>query len=241
MAEAIVIHRDGRVARITLNRPETGNTLTLEMIRQLAERLSDAGADPTTKVVVVRGAGEDFCRGRDPGPKREGPPPSALEVRQRIIEPILAVYSAIREVPVPVVSVVTGAAIGFGCALAGAADVTIVSERSRFALPEMRGDLPPTLAISALMERVPMKALAYLVYSTTEIDAATALSLGLVSRVIPHPELESEVGRFLDGLTQRSVPALAAVKQYLGSARRMEPDAAAGFAGHLLANVLSSR
>ena len=214
--------------------------LTTEMLRQLAEALAQAGAEGTNKAVVVQGAGEDFCRGRDPGPRHEGPPPSALEIRQRVIEPILSVYAAARGLPVPVVAVVNGAALGFGCALAGIADVTFASERSRFSLPEMKGDLPPTLAISALMDRVPVKALAYLVYSSVEIDAATALSLGLVSRVVPHAQLESEVGRFLEGLAQRSVPALAAVKQYLLSARRMDSEAAASFAA-LLATVLSSR
>lgn len=215
--------------------------LTLEMIRQLARALGEAGAEGATKAVVVQGAGEEFCRGRDPGPRREGPSPSALEIRQRVIEPILSVYAAARGVPVPVVAVVHGAALGFGCALAGIADVTLASERSRFSLPEMKGDLPPTLAISALMDRLPVKALAYLVYSTAEIDAATALSLGLVSRVVSHAQLETEVERFLEGLAQRSVPALAAVKQYLASARRMDPEGAASFAAHLLATVLSSR
>jgi enoyl-CoA hydratase len=239
--EEILLSHEGPVTRITLNRPEAGNMLTLEMLRQLAEALAQAGAGGATKAVVVQGAGEDFCRGRDPGPRREGPPPSALEIRQRVIEPILSVYAVVRGLPVPVVAVVNGAALGFGCALAVIADVTFASERSRFALPEMKGDLPPTLAISALMDRLPVKALAYLVYSTAEIDAATALSLGLVSRVVSHAQLDTEVGRFLEGLCQRSVPALAAVKQYLLSARRMDPEGAASFAAHLLATVLSSR
>ena len=63
MTEPILIQRDGPVTRITLNRPETGNILTLPMIRELALRLGEAGADPTTKAVVVRGNGENFCRG----------------------------------------------------------------------------------------------------------------------------------------------------------------------------------
>ena len=73
------------------------------------------------------------------------------------------------------------------------------------------------------------------------MNAATALSLGLVSLVVPHADLESEASRFLDGLTQRFVPALAAVKQYLITARRMDPDAVASFGANLLATVLSSR
>ena len=104
----------------------------------------------------------------------------------------------------------------------------------------MEHDLPPTLAISAMLGRVPRKALIYLVYTMAEIDAETALGLGLVSAVVPSAKLPAATERVLGTLSARSRPALAAVKQYLRSARALDPQEAADFAANPLSCVLSS-
>src|SRR3546814_7438077 len=88
--------------------------------------------------------------------------------------PILGVYDAFRRLPVPVLTLVQGRALGFGCAMVGASDVAIAAASARFALPEMKHGIPPTLAISALVPRVAAKTVADLVYSAEEIDASSA-------------------------------------------------------------------
>jgi len=103
-----------------------------------------------------------------------------MKMRASVCEPILDVYDAIGNARQPVVALVQGKAHGFGSAVAGACDLTIAADNARFRLPEMEKDLPPTLAISALMARVPRKALTWLVYSMEEIDAHAALQLGIV-------------------------------------------------------------
>ena len=108
-----------------------------------------------------------------------------MKMRANVCEPILDVYDAIAGAVSRWSRVVQGAALGFGAAMAGACDLTIAADNARFQLPEMEKDLPPTLAISALMARVPRKALAWIVYSMDEIDATTALQLGIVSKVVP--------------------------------------------------------
>ena len=79
--------------------------------------------------------------------------------------------------------------------MATAADITIAADGATFKLPEMTHNLPPTLAISALMTKVPRKAIAWLVYTLAEIDAKTALSLGIVSSVVPKAQLDARDGR----------------------------------------------
>lgn len=241
MTDVLLVEREGPVAGITLNRPDAGNRVTLAMIQGLAKALGEIAEAAAVRVVVLRGRGDDFCLGRDVSGAQGQLAGSALELRTKTIEPILQAYEAIRRVPVPVVAVVSGAALGFGCALAGACDITLASENARFALPEMEADLPPTLAISALMDRVPMKSLAYLVYSCATVDAMTGLACGLVSRVVAQRDIESEVERLTSALSRRSAAALSAVKSYLAEARHLAPGPAASLTANLLATVVSSR
>ena len=188
MTETIRMARDGAVAAITIDRAAEGNVLTTEMLRALTATIRAAAATDA-KVLTLRTTGADFCRGRDP---KGGPAnPSALVMRDQVLQPILDVYAALNEAPQPVVCAVQGAALGFGCAMATACDVTIAADNATFKLPEMTHNLPPTLAISALMPKVPRKAIAYMVYAMPQIDAATALQIGIVSAVVPLARLDA--------------------------------------------------
>jgi enoyl-CoA hydratase/carnithine racemase len=229
--------RDGAVATITLDRAQEGNLLSIDMVRELSAAFRAAG-ESDAKVIVLRGNGADFCRGRDP--KGGIPSPTALKMRVNVCEPILDAYDAMANARQPIVGVVQGMAHGFGSAIAGACDLTIAHDTARFRLPEMEKDLPPTLAVSALMPRVPRKALAWMVYSMDELDARTALQIGIVSKVVPSVQVEGEVAKLLATMTARTPEALVAVKDFLRSAPHMEPRGMADYAANLLAGVLSS-
>jgi enoyl-CoA hydratase len=237
MTEHIRLTRRGAVAAITIDRPADGNVLTLDMLRTLATNIRSAGTSDA-KVIALRSTGADFCRGRDP---KGGPAcPSALVLRDQVLQPILDVYDAIHNAPQPIVCAVQGAALGFGCAMATACDLTIAADNARFKLPEMNHDLPPTLAISALMTKVPRKAIAYMVYAMPEIDAATALANGLVSAVVSLNDLDAAFDATLATMTARSAASLIAVKDYLRNAPMMEPRGAAAYGAALLSGVLTS-
>ena len=236
MSDIIKASREGAVASVTIDRAADGNLLDTDMLRALNAALLEAAASDA-KVLLLRSTGADFCRGRDP---RGGPAvPTALALRNSL-QPILDIYDTLASARQPVVCVVQGIANGFGCAMAGACDITIAADVARFRLSEMEKDLPPTLAISALMPRVPRKALTYMVYAMPWIDAATALQLGIVSQVVPLAELDRAVAALLEALSARSAAALIAVKDYFRSAPLMEPRGAAAYGGTLLGAVLSS-
>ena len=229
--------RDGAVVTITLDRPNEGNLLPVDGVRELAASFRAAGATDA-KVIVLRGEGEDFCRGRDP---KGGPPsPTAMKMRANVCEPILDVYAAMSSAHQPIVGVVQGMAYGFGCAIASACDITIAHDTARFKLPEMEKDLPPTLAMSAVLPRVPRKVLAWMVYSMDELDAHAAHHVGIVSKVETEALVEMEVDKLLKTMTARSPEALVAVKDFLRSAPHMEPRGMADYGANLLAAVLSS-
>ena len=233
---SITTTRDGAAVTITLDRAQEGNLLPVDAVRELAAAFRAASATDA-KVIVLRGIGTDFCRGRGAG----GPPsPTAMKLRANVCEPILDAYEAMSMAHQPIVGVVQGAALGFGCAIASVCDITIAHDTARFKLPEMEKDLPPTLAMSAVMPRVPRKVLAWMVYAMDELDARTAQQVGIVSKVAPSAQVKGEVAKLLATMTARSPEALVAVKDFLRSAPHMEPRGMADYGANLLASVLSS-
>ena len=241
MSDGYSLTQDGAIARVTFERPEKGNLLTLSMLTDIAKDIRDAGSSQNINVLVVRGNGDDFCRGRDPDGAPEGKPRTALEMREALIEPILGVYSAIRDAQVPVVTGVQGLANGLGCGITAISDVSIAAENARFAMPEMRANLPPTLAMLAHLDRIPPKSLLGMVYSTDSIDASRAVSIGLVSEVVPPANLDVEVEGLLEKLAGYERAAVVTCKSYLKSAKNSDYRTANDLAGNLLSVVLSSR
>lgn len=229
--------RDGAVATVTIDRPAEGNLLSIPHLRELAAAFHAVAADDA-KVVVLRANGADFCKGRDSA--GAAPSPTALKLRANVLQPILDVYDAMENTPQPIVCLVQGAAFGFGAAIAGAADVTIADDSARFKLPEMAIDLPPTLAVSALMPKVARKALTWMVYAMEELDAPAAREVGLVSKVVPRGGLDTALADLLKTMLARSPEALIAVKDFFRTAPYMEPRGVSAYAGTLLAAVLSS-
>lgn len=236
---AFTIARDGAVATVTLAKPDSGNRLLIEEVRALGSAIRALGDEPGVKAVAVRARGEAFCLGRLAPPAAKAPK-SALAIRAAVTQPILDLYADLRATPVPVVAVVQGDASGFGCALAGQCDLAIAAETARFALPEMETNLPPTLAISAVLGKLPPKRLLHMVYTRRAIDAAEALALGLVSEVVPRAALDEAAARTLAALSDRSRAALCAVKEYMAVAPHADPLGASRLAANLLAAVLSS-
>lgn len=238
-SEAFRVEYDGRTATVWLNRPDQGNRLLTHEIRQLGRAIREAGTRSSVVAVLVRARGESFCLGRQPDPDGKAPT-TALGVRSGVTEPILDLYADVRATPVPVIAVAQGEAKGFGSALVGQCDLAIASDTARFSMPEMDGHLPPTLAMSAVLGKVLPKHLLHLVYTRSQIDAAEALSIGLLSQVAPAADLDATVAQTVSRLTDRSRSAICAVKEYMGLAPQLDPLAASRLAANILSVVLSS-
>ena len=190
MSDDILVKQDGPILRITINRPDQGNSATDPMALKLTDTLLKAGE--TSRLVVLTGAGKDFCIGRAGMGVRPAVDPEAIE-RKRQSDVIFNTYAAFRAASVPVIAVVRGLAAGFGCAIAGVADITIAAESAQFQIPEMAHRIMPTMVISALMDRVARKDLTYLVYSTATISAQRAREVGIVSEVAADDKLDAFV------------------------------------------------
>src|ERR671931_2222508 len=233
MAEPILKEKEGDVMTIVLNRPEVGNRQSDAVWGELTGILDAAAKE--SRLIVFKGAGDDFCLGREsmgqPAPLLE-----AYSVRERS-ETIFNLYGAFRNAKVPIIGVVQGRAVGLGCALAALCDITMASDKARFQLPEMAHNIMPTIAMSALVDRVARKAATYLVYSTQEIDAHKALVIGLVSDVVAANDLDKAAAALVNRLKKTPLPALLAAKEYARSAFSMSTQAANDFARNLHATV----
>jgi enoyl-CoA hydratase/carnithine racemase len=231
--------RQRRVATVWLTRGPEGNKLSASEIPELGVAIREAGSRKEFKLVLVRGEGPNFCQGRLPDPPGTAPK-TALEIRERVTEAILEAYDDIRLTPVPVIAVVHGEARGFGCAFVSQCDLAIASDDATFALPEMDHHLPPTLAISAMLHRVPPKRILQMVYTRQPIGAAEALAFGIVSQLAPRTGLDAAVDKTLSLMLDRNRAALVGVKEYMYATLHADAHAAARLASNLLAAVLSS-
>jgi enoyl-CoA hydratase len=196
-------------------------------------------AAETSRLVVLRGAGKDFCAGRASMGVRPTVDPEALD-RRRQSDVIFNTYNAFRNAPIPVIAVVTGRAYGFGCAIAGVADITIAAESATFQIPEMAHRILPTMVLSALMDRVPRKELTYLVYSTAVIGALRAREVGLVSEVVPDDKLDEFVEALCKTILTAPNPATEGAKEFLRRALTMDVPSAIDYARNIHATVNSS-
>jgi enoyl-CoA hydratase len=241
MSDGFKFEENGAIGRLTFCRPERGNMLSLSMAKDLSKVLKKAGSDPSLKVIIIRGEGGDFCRGRDPEGAPEGKPTTAVEMRAALVEPLLGIYEAIRTAEIPVVTGVQGLVTGLGCGITAISDITIAADNSMFSMPEMRANLPPTLAMLAHLDRIPPKSLMHMVYSTEAIDAQRAVAIGLVSDVVAVDELDGAVEGLLSKIADYERPSVVTCKQYLKSAKQADYQNANDLAGNMLSVVLSSR
>ncbi len=123
------------------------------------------------------------------GQRPPGAQPDALELRRRN-DVVFNCYGAFRRCEIPVIGVIKGQALGFGCAIAAVCDITLAAETAKFQVPEMAHNIMPTMVMSALVDRVPRKAMTYFVWSTALFSAARAREAGIVSEIFPEAELE---------------------------------------------------
>jgi enoyl-CoA hydratase len=238
MADHILTARKGPVLEITLNRPEIGNAASDGMAVELAKLL--LGAGESAEIVVLRGAGDDFCVGRETMGKRPpGAQPDALELRRRN-DVVFNCYGAFRRCEIPVIGVVRGRAFGFGCAIAAVCDITLAADTAKFQVPEMAHNIMPTMVMSALVDRVPRKALTYLVWSTAVVSPARAREAGIVSDVFPAAELDSAVEALCEQIMRAPRPARVGCKDYARTALDMDVSGAIDYARSIHAVINSS-
>jgi len=214
VADPVVLYDvDDKVGVITLNRPDKLNAISQQLQHQLLDAFSRADDDPVTSVVLLRAAGRSFCAGYDIGAKEPGgddwrdDPTKAHEHLKVQLDFEMTPWAMKK----PVVAAVQGHVMGGGCELVMLCDLTIAADDAVFGEPEVRfSSVGPAIVMPAI---IGYKKARELLYFGDTIDAATALSLGMVNRIVPRAELSAASLHWAKRLSLISPEALYAAKR----------------------------
>ena len=205
----IIVEQGGNIARISINRPKTLNAFTDQTVQELFEAIMAAGSDRNIGVIVLGGTGDRaFCVGRD---NRELSDGSSM--------PVDYLYSAIRDVPQPVIARVQGYAIGGGNVLSLLCDLTIASERAVFGQVGPRvGAVDPGWGTALLAHTIGEKKAREMWYLCKRYSAQEALNMGLCNAVVPHEQLDQEIDNWSQEILKASPSALTIAKRSFNAA-----------------------
>jgi methylglutaconyl-CoA hydratase len=205
---------EGAVARITLNRPEKRNALNAAVIAGLKDRLHEASQDQRVRVVVITGAGNDFCSGADLSALHQLTQ-ATVDENAEDARTLLELFVLIRQLPVPVIAAVRGRALAGGCGLASACDIVLASASARFGYPEVKIGFVPAMVMAILRRNVSEKRAFELVSRGAEISAAQACEVGLVNQVFPEETFDDGVGSYVKDFEKLSRSAVSLTKTLL--------------------------
>ena len=208
--------REGGVATLTLNRPERMNALNKDLVLALSDALARLKADQEINVVVLAGAGRAFCAGGDLQAIGRGKQENDVTELQPVLRSGMQLVLTMRTMRQQVIAAVQGPAAGAGMNIALAADLRIASEDATFGQNFAKVGLFPDYGGTFFLPQLvgPAKA-AEMFYTGEMINAAEALRLGIVNRVVPLAQLESEVRALAQKIAQGPAMAIRAVKQTL--------------------------
>src|SRR5271157_1861308 len=214
MADPLVLYDvDDKVGIITLNRPDKLNAISAELQHALTEAFARADADPATSVVLLRAEGRSFCAGYDIGAKGPGADVWRTDATKAHahLQPQLEFEMAPWLMKKPVIASVQGHVLGGGCELVMLCDLTIAADNATFGEPEVRfSSVGPAIVMPLI---IGYKRARELLYFGDQIDAQTALDLGMVNRVVPLAELREASLRWAKRLSLISPEALYATKR----------------------------
>jgi enoyl-CoA hydratase/carnithine racemase len=198
--ENILFEGDGNIARVTMNRPEKRNALSLAHMRELIDCLKAVGEGGEAHVVVLAGNGPAFCAGHDLS-EMVGRDPGFY---RHLFDVCCELMEAIQGIPQPVIAQVHGIATAAGCQLAATCDLVVAAEEARFAVPGVRIGLFCSTPMVALSRAVGQKKAMEMLLTGDFITAGEALAAGLVNRVVPAAELEDETRSLAEKISSAS-------------------------------------
>ena len=236
ITEKIIFEETNGVARLTLNRPDQGNAVDLDMMRAIEESLAALNQQRRSRVLVIRGEGKDFCARLDLG-KQDG----GVKKLHEHYEQVARVNHLLRSFPGVSLTLVQGKTSGFGFGLAAQSDLTIAEENARFAFPVIRSGQPPTLPISYLGRLIPRKKAFELLIMGKEINAYQAEQFGVINKVVKAGSLQAEGQAWVSQLLAIEGAALGACKEFFRSTAHLSIEDTARHGVAFLVNFLAAK
>jgi enoyl-CoA hydratase/carnithine racemase len=205
----LIVSTDQAAARITLNRPEKRNALSLELMQELIAALRAASAHPDTRAIVIDAAGPAFSAGHDLS--------EMIGREEAFLDELFAtcteLMQTIHELPEPVIAQVHGIATAAGCQLVAACDLAVATDTARFATPGVKIGLFCSTPMVPVSRAVGRKRAMQMLLTGEPIDAATALDWGLVNQVVSGEQLDAAVDHLVEAIARSSSYTVALGKQ----------------------------
>ena len=212
--QKILYSVDQSIARITLNRPDKRNALDDGIVSEFKDALRATGREESVRVVLVTGAGKDFCSGADLA--------SLQRVSKAGVEESIAsarvmgeLFVEMRRHPRPIIAAVRGRALAGGCGLATACDIILAAESAQFGYPEVNIGFIPAMVMAILRRSVSEKRAFELITRGEIISASVAAEIGMINRVFPDDQFEGAVEAYVAQMAAKSASAVSLAKNLL--------------------------
>ena len=237
-APVLLAESDHGILRLTLNRPDARNALSVGLMSALLEALARAAKDPPTRVVVIAGAGPAFCAGHD---LRELRADQRRETYEQLFAQCSELMLAIVRIPKAVIAEVHGVATAAGCQLVATCDLAVAAEDARFATPGVNIGLFCSTPMVALTRAVGRKAAMEMLLTGKLVDAATAQAIGLVNRVVPRDGLREAVDALAREIAGKSALTLKIGKEAFYRQAELDLAAAYRYAAEVMTTHMLAR
>lgn len=214
--EVVLNERQGHVAVIKLNRPESANALNNDLFIKLTDALEETRWNDDIRVIVITGEGEKaFCAGIDLKERTQKDPSEILRERETVIRPL---YMCLGHFPKPVIAAVNGLALGGGAELALNCDIRLASPNARFGQTEIKwGMIPSCGACQRLRLIVGMGIAKEIIFTGRLLEAEEACRLGIYNRLVDKAQLMEETLKLAAQIAENSPIAVRQAKKTLES------------------------
>lgn len=204
-----IVEKKGKVGIISLNRPKVLNALSLTLMDEIINALKELDTDPDVNVIMLKGEGRAFCTGADPA---DFLGKSRTEMAKVFAKPA-EVFEAIHSTSKPVIAAVQGYALAVGCGLAGACDLTVTSEETKYQTPGARFGMVCGTPMAEIYQSVGRKKCLELLLTADMVDAHEAERMGLVNKVVPLEKLDETAMELAEKIASRAPLAIRSSKQ----------------------------
>jgi enoyl-CoA hydratase/carnithine racemase len=223
MSSPITLERDGKVAIITLNRPEVLNAINEPMLPPWVEALEECRLDEGVAAIIITGAGEAFCRGGDTTKLGSHTTPGPVDIKAQFWDRLHRIPKKLAEIDKPVIAAVNGLASGAGVDVSLQCDIRFAARSATFRVSYTAFGLVPGNGGTYFLPRIVGEAKALeLFYAAKPIDAEEALRIGLVNQVFDDAEFMQRTLEYAHDITRRAPLAMSLVKRAVKQGMSMD-------------------
>ena len=234
--ETVTFEAKGAIALITLNRPEVLNALSQKVMSELCEIADSLDRDHRFKVSILTGTGRAFAAGADISEMEKA------DFLELYLNDHFALWDRFAKARKPIIAAVNGFALGGGCELTQMCDIVLASDKAKFGQPEIKLGITPGMGGTVRLTKMIGKARAMdLILTGRMIDATEALSLGLISRLVPHEDLMTIAMETAETIAAYSLPSILANKEMISAGVDLPTEAGLRFERRLFMGLFGTQ